>query len=151
MGEKFNLTITNGNANSEISKIKEYNTFLVKYGLNLSELEIKQIIEKKNESLKRSGRIEFEGCIADKMIKAFCDSSYVNQENFADTICELIEIFYYYKTETKNLIADDELINFMRKYYDEIACGDVEYLANKVLEKIKKNVLLKRNIDFDIE
>lgn len=151
MGKKINLTIINGNANSEISKIKECNTFLVKYSLNLSELEIKQIIEKKNESLKRSGRIEFEECIADKMIKAFCDSSYVNQENFADTICELIEIFYYYKTETKNLIADDELINFMRKYYDEIACGDVEYLASKVLEQIKKNVLLKRNIDFDIE
>ena len=151
MSEDFNLILTNKNTNMEISKIRECSIFLSKYGLCLSEDELEQIIEKRSEALRRSGRIELEGWIVDKMIKAFCDSSYICQENFADTICDLIEMFYYYKTETKNLISDDELINFMRKYYEEFAHGDLEYLSGEVLEKMKKNILLKRPIDFEIE
>ena len=65
--------------------------------------------------------------IIDKLIKKFCDSPYINQENYAETVYKLVEIFYEYKNETMDLISDDELIELMKKFFDGIAGGDLEY------------------------
>lgn len=48
------------------------------------------------------------------------------------------------------MISDDELIKFMRKYYDELANGDLEYLAGTIMEKMKNNILNNKPIDYEI-
>ena len=81
-------------------EIRECNAFSSKFGLVLSETEITDLVNSRAEALRASGRIEFGGGILPKLIKAFCDSPYIEQENYADTPAELQETFYYFKTES---------------------------------------------------
>ncbi|EKN40714.1 hypothetical protein CFSAN001627_17783, partial [Clostridium botulinum CFSAN001627] len=46
------------------------------YGLKLSDKDVKEIIDTRNIALQKSGRIEFNGQIINKIITAFCDSPY---------------------------------------------------------------------------
>ena len=52
----------------------------------------------------------------------------------------MIEIFYYFKNETLDLIGDDELIELMRDYYENRCKGSLELLKYRELEKLSKNI-----------
>ena len=132
----------------EIANIKKCNEYTSKYGLVLSDNQISNLLERRKETLKETGRIEFREGIVDKLIKEFCDSPYINKENYAETLYELIEIFYEYKNETMELIADDELIEFMKKSFDGICQGDLEYLSGTVMYKMRENLLRGKPIDY---
>ncbi len=146
--EDFYLEIANKRRQIEIADIKKCNEYTNKYGLILSDNQINNLLERKNETLKETGRIEFREGIIDKLIKEFCDSPYINQENYAETLYELIEIFYEYKNETMDLITDDELIEFMKRSFDGIAKGDLEYLSGTVMYKMRENLLSGNPIDY---
>ena len=106
----------------------------------LREKDVKEIIETRNVALEKSGRIEFNGQIINKIIITFCDSPYISQYNYGDTINELVEIFYNYKNETLDYISDDELIEIMKKYFDNYCEGSLELLEGKVLYKMAENI-----------
>ncbi len=111
-----------------------------KYGLRLDEDDIKEIINTRNLALEKSGRIEFNGQVINKIVMAFCDSPYISQYNYSDTINELVGIFYNYKNETLDYIGDDELIEIMKEYFDNYCQGSLELLEGKVLYKIADNI-----------
>ena len=142
------LEIVNKRKQIEIANIKKCNEYTNKYGLILSDNQISNLLERKKETLKETGRIEFREGIIDKLIKEFCNSPYINQENYAETLYELIEMFYEYKNETMDLITDDELIEFMRKSFDEICQGDLEYLSGTVMYRMRENLLRGKPIDY---
>lgn len=148
--EKNYLEIVNKRKQIEISNIKECNQYTSKYGLTLSDKQINDLLAKRTEILKEKGRIEFREGILDKLIKEFCDSPYINQSNYIETLYELIEIFYEYKNETMDLITDDELIKFMKNAFDGVCEGDIEYLEGTIMYKMRKDLLEGKNID-DIE
>ena len=62
-------------------EIRECNAYSSKFGLVLSETEITDLVTGRAEALRASGRIEFGGGILPKLIEAFCDSPYIEQEN----------------------------------------------------------------------
>lgn len=124
----------------EITKIKNCNEYTKKYGITLTDDQIKNIIERKVETLKETGRIEFRESVIDKIIKEFCDSPYIFQQNYAETLYELIDIFYEYKNETMDLISDNELIEFMKKNFDGICQGDLDYLSGTVMNKMREDL-----------
>lgn len=132
MNENY-LEIVNKRNQIEISNIKECNQYTSKYGLTLSDKQINDLLAKRTEILKEKGRIEFREGILDKLIKEFCDSPYINQSNYIETLHELIEIFYEYKNETMDLITDDELIKFMKNAFDGVCKGDIEYLEETII------------------
>ena len=142
------LEIVNKRKQIEIANIKKCNEYTNQYGLLLSENQISNLLERRKETLKETGRIEFREGIVDKLIKEFCDSPYINKENYAETLYELIEIFYEYKNETMELIADDELIEFMKKSFDGICQGDLEYLSGTVMYRMRENLLSGKPIDY---
>ena len=142
------LEIINKRKQIEIVNIKRCNEITSKYGLVLSDNQISKIIERRKEILKGTGRVELREGIIDKLIKEFCDSPYINQENYAETLYELIEIFYEYKNETMDLITDDELINFMKKSFDGICQGDLEYLSGTVMYRMRENLLKGKPLDY---
>ena len=142
------LEIVNQRKQIEIANIKKCNEYTNKYGLILSDNQISNLLEKRKETLKETGRIEFREGIIDKLIKEFCDSPYINQENYAKTLYELIEIFYEYKNETMDLITDDELLAFMKKSFDGICQGNLEYLSGTILYKMRENFLRGKPIDY---
>ena len=142
------LEIVNKRKQTEIENIKKCNEYTSKYGLVLSDNQISNLLERRKETLKETGRVELRVGIIDKLIKEFCDSPYINQENYAETLYELIEIFYEYKNETMDLITDDELIEFMKKSFDGIVGGDLEYLSGTVMYRMRENLLRGKSIDY---
>lgn len=145
------LSIINNQTKIEKSKILNCNKFLQNYGISLSQQDAEQIIEKRIETLRQTKRIELGEWVVEKIIKEFCDSAYISQDNFVSTVYELIDIFYYYKNETNDLVSDEEIIKFMREYYDSLAHGDLEYLAGTIMEKMKNNILNNKPLNYELE
>lgn len=139
--ENSYLEIFNKRKQIEIANIKKCNEYTSKHGLILSDNQINNLLERRKDILRETGRIELRGGIIDKLIKEFCDSPYINQENYEETLYELIEIFYEYKNETMDLMTDDELIEFMKKSFDGVCQGDLEYLSGTVMRRMKNNLL----------
>jgi len=140
MKDSINL-FKNNLLNKQVSnEILQCNEITSEYGLKLSEEDVREIINTRNISLQKSGRIEFNGQIINKIITAFCDSPYISQYNYSDTINELVEIFYNYKNETLDYISDDELIEIMQEKFNNYCQGSLELLEGKVLYKIADNI-----------
>lgn len=139
--ENSYLEIIKSKKQIEVANIKKCNEFTNKYGLMLSDAQIESLMEKRIDILKNTGRIEFRNGIIDKIIKEFCDSPYINQENYVLILCGLLDIFYEYKNETMDLVTDDELIKFMKKSFNGICKGNIEYLSGTVMYKMKQRVL----------
>lgn len=133
MEKENDLSIIDQNIENEMTKIINCNGYLERYNLKLTKNDAMEIKERRAEALRQTGRIEFGGWIVEKIIKEFCDSPYISQEKFLNTINGLIDIFYYYKNKIK--ISDDKLIKIMRKYYDDLAQGNLEYLSDIIEEK----------------
>jgi hypothetical protein len=55
-----------------------------------------------------------------------------------ETVMELTDSFYYFKTESENLISDDELIVLMKDYFDNICGGSLDYLNGTSLEELSR-------------
>ena len=123
-----------------VRAIMECNKDTEKFGLVITEEQAVALNQKRNETLKSVGRIEFGGGIIDKLIYAFCDSMYIDKYQYAEQIGELTEIFYEYKNETLDMISDEEIIDFMRKSFDGVCGGSLEMLAGTTLEKMARNV-----------
>lgn len=119
-------------------EIRECNAYSGKFGLVLSETEITDLVTSRAEALRASGRIEFGGGILPKLIEAFCDSPYIEQENYADILAELQEAFYYFKTEAMDFFSDEELIEYMVKVFNGRAQGSAEYLSGTSLEALAR-------------
>lgn len=136
-------------------EIQQINEKTLEYGLKLLEKDIKALMETRDEALVSNGRVEFGGGIITKIISSFCDSPYILQNNYVETMNDLIETFYYYKNETMEEISDDELIELMKEYFDNRCQGDLELLRYKYLDKIVHNIKYGvadyLNVDGDME
>lgn len=141
------LDIVNKRKQIEITNIEKCNKITSRYGLVLSNKQILGLLEKRKETLKATGRVEFRGGVIEKIIEEFCDSPYINKENYESTLYELIDIFYEYKNETMDLITDDELIDFMKKSFDGICKGDIEYLAGTIMYQMREKLINGKSID----
>ena len=86
------------NAN-QLSKVIETNQYAEQFGLTLSKEDAQLILERRKTTLREQKRVEFGEGIAAKIIREFCDSEYIDQRNYVDTIIRLQEIFYLYKNE----------------------------------------------------
>lgn len=142
----FELSLFGGGFNhaliqkQAVSEVMKYNDLSVKYGLVLTEQQAIALVETRSLSLKKTGRIEFGGGIIDKIIFEFCDSPYLAMYNYEEVLHELIEIFYYYKNETLDLMSDDELIQYMKKSFDGICQGSLDLLSGRELDRLARNL-----------
>ncbi|WP_054742806.1 DUF6323 family protein [Cellulosilyticum ruminicola] len=127
---------------SQINKteLMACNDYTKKYGLLLTEEETMQILERRKTSLQSYGRIEIGGGMLDKLIKEFCDSPYLNSQNYASTIAELTELFYYFKNEALDKLSDEELLKIMHMYFDGPCGGSLELLGQSALEQMTRHV-----------
>jgi hypothetical protein len=110
-----------------------------KHGLVLSEADAAQIIASADETLRSLGRIELSNTLIPKLITAFVDSPYIIQDEYTETICQLLECFYYLKNECQDEVSDDELIEIMRNVFDYEGGGAVELLPEKLKHRLLKD------------
>lgn len=125
---------------NQIVKVLEINDRIHQFGLKLSEEEAGLLVQRKAEVLKEQQRIEFGEGILPRLILAFCDSPHVCQDNFAETLERLQEIFYLYKNESMDELSDDELLEYMRDCFNGECEGSLEYLEDTVLEAFVRDV-----------
>ncbi|MBZ2174635.1 DUF6323 family protein [Schnuerera sp. xch1] len=123
-----------------MEEIEKCNDFTAKFGLILSRLDAIKLVETRALLLKNNERIEFGGGVIDKIIKEFCDSPYISMYNYVKTLHELIEMFYFYKNETLDMISDDDLIKFMKHSFDGKCQGSLELLSGRELANMARNI-----------
>lgn len=133
MGEKDWLEIWSGQ--NQLQKVIEMNENTQKFGLVLLEDDAKMLVERRNDNLREQQRMEFGEEILPKLIFTFCDSPYIYQGNFVDTMMRLQEIFYLYKNESMDELTDDDLLEFMKEAFDGECKGNLEYLEDTALEE----------------
>lgn len=125
---------------NQLQKIVEANVYTEKFGVCLSEEDAKQLLKERKEVLQVEERIEFGEGILSKLIFEFCDSPYIYQDNYVETIGRLQEIFYLYKNESLDELMDDELISIMKVAFDGICEGSLEYLEETSLEQVARKI-----------
>lgn len=83
---------------NQLAEIVKTNSVSEKYGLTLTEEDAKLILKERSNTLKEQKRVEFGKGIAERLIYEFCDSEYIDQNHYVDTIIRLQEIFICIKT-----------------------------------------------------
>lgn len=124
----------------ELGTLLSCNEKTQRFGLCLTEEQARELVICRNNSLKKYQRVEFGAGILDKLIYAFCDSEYIDNDNYAETLQKLQDVFYAFKNETQDKVADDEILNFMKEQFETVCYGDIEYLSGTCLERFSRAV-----------
>lgn len=118
---------------NQLASVIKTNETAEQYGLSLTEQDARLILEEHKKSLAEQKRVEFGESIVAKIICEFCDSGYIQQSNYAETIIRLQEIFFLYKNEMQDEITDDELLHLMKEQFENLCFGDLDYLESTCL------------------
>lgn len=119
---------------TQVKEVLARNQDTEKFGLALSEKEARLLVAERGEVLKKERRVEFGAGILPKLIDTFCDSAYITQDSYCDTLVRLQEIFFLYKNEMLDEITDDELLEFMKEQFEGVCYGDLDYLEGTCLD-----------------
>ena len=111
------------------------NNLTERYGLTLSESAVLDIAEKRTQTLLETGRVEFGESVIPKLIEAFCDSPYLLQDDYEETLCALTEAFYSFKNDSFDRLTDDELIACLRACYDAYE-GGLDAVCSLTIEEL---------------
>ena len=125
---------------NQLSQIIKTNEVSERFGLLLTEQDAKLLLKERRNSLKKQRRIEFGEGIVAKIIYEFCDSPYICQDNYVETITGLQDIFYQYKNEMQDEITDDELLHLMKEQFEKICFGDLDYLEGTCLNNFAEAI-----------
>jgi hypothetical protein len=120
--------------------LESCNQAIGRYGLSLSAQDVRALVAGRLEALQTTERVEFGGDVTKQLVLAFASSPYVSQPTFAETVLELQDLFYEFKNESLEQIPDDELIATMRSLFDEVANGDLDYLAEALFEGLGRHI-----------
>lgn len=131
--------------NYQVGQILKTNETSKENGLTLTEEEAKALVAARGDTLREERRVEFGDSISPKLIRAFADSSFINQEDYAEIIARLQEIFFLYKNESMDMVSDDELLGIMKNAYENESGGDLEYLEGTALEAFARTVRAGEN------
>ncbi|MDD2268554.1 MAG: DUF6323 family protein [Eubacteriales bacterium] len=123
-----------------LGELLEANNKSAEFGLVLTREEASQLIEVKSHELSAAGRIEFGSSALKEIIEAFCDSPYLNRQNYTDFLSEMLEIFYSYKNETLDLVSDSDLISYMKACFNGVCQGSTELLKTRELDELSRQI-----------
>ncbi len=125
---------------NQLQNVIKTNQYTERFGLTLTEEEAGLLLTDRLDSLKEQQRIEFGEGILPKLIFTFCDSPYIYQDNYVDTIGRLQEIFYLYKNESLDEVTDDELLEYMKEAFEGDCQGSLDYLEDTSLDYFARTI-----------
>ncbi len=110
------------------------------YGLVLTEEDAKELSEMRNKAIVENERVEIGvGAVSD-IIKRFCTSRYITNENYTYVLNEVTYLFYYIKTETDDKISDHDLIEELFNRFELYCRGSIDTLESREAERIIRKV-----------
>ncbi|WP_294149206.1 DUF6323 family protein [uncultured Clostridium sp.] len=128
------------NTEEEIAGLLACSEKTEEHGLTLTREEAAELVVSRNGSLKKYRRVEFGRGMLDKLVYTFCDSEYINSDDYLETLEELLELFYEFRNESGDKLSDDELLAFMKEQFEGVCYGDLEYLGGTCLERFAATV-----------
>ncbi|MGN0317086.1 MAG: DUF6323 family protein [Lachnospira sp.] len=128
-----------------MDKILLCNEDTKQYGLVLTERQALALSQTRTASLKENKRIEFGEGIVDKLIMAVCDSPYITQEIYEETLHELINLFYTLKNDTWDKVSDNDLIDFIRTAFNGCCHGSIDLLIEQSM-RLTQHIHCGKNI-----
>lgn len=134
------FTLNNLSVRTAEAQLLSLNERSQQYGLVLTPEDAAALLQTRAQALNAAGRVEIGSATVKKLAEAFCDSAWINQRDYAETLHALVELFYEMKNETEDKIPDDELIAFMKDCYEHRCGGSLELLAGRELEKLAENI-----------
>lgn len=140
VGKAIFELLVSGKQKKELERVIRFNEKTKIFGLVLTQAEAEELILCRNESLKRYGRVEFGDGILEKLMEVFCDSQYIDQDNYLELLKNLQDVFYEFKNETNDQMMDDELLAFMKEQFETICMGEITYLEETCLERFSRAV-----------
>ena len=147
------LLNVNGDMQAEknkADKLVALNEKTAEYGLTLTEKDALEIVRSHRETLGLTDRIEVGDGIVGTIIEMFSKSPYIDKWSYKETITELMAIFYRFKNETEDIVADGELLSVMKNAFDGECNGSLELLENKFLpeyaEKVRRGFYGRRGL-----
>jgi len=129
-----------------LAQLQSINERSARFGLRLSEGAMLELSQRREQALVDHGRVELGGSVLPALIDGFCDSPYLLQEEYAATLLELLDAFYYFKNECGEQLTDDELIAAMRERYDAYD-GSVDAVIGTSLEALCRARRLGQDYD----
>lgn len=117
-----------------MTELLELNEKTKEYGLVLTPQEIERMMAARSQILHGYGRVELSIQVTKELIESFSDSSFIQQESYADTLNELHEIFYYLKNETEDRISDRKLLYRMKEMFEDDCEGSLDLLTSRLEE-----------------
>ena len=123
-----------------VDKLLRCNEVTSRFGLSLSIAEARALAETQSRALKTSERVAFTSGFMEDLIMAFCDSPYINQDDYAEIMAELTTLFYDFKNETLDEIDDAEAIALMKKLFDTVCEGSLDRLREYALPIVTRRI-----------
>ncbi len=133
MRENWLMNIQENEQVALTNTLEGCNAYSAQFGLVLTEKQMLTLWNERKVVLKKAGRIEFGKPAFEKLVVAFASSPYIDRKNYESTLSALQETFYYFKTEARDTVPDDELIEKMSYYFNEVCHGAVEQLSETLL------------------
>lgn len=130
----------NANLKQEIAATNEKS---IEYGLTLTPQDAQMLIAAGNEALSAQDRVEIGKSATVKLIERFMQSTYIRQRDYAQTIAELLEVFYAAKEECGDVMNDDEVIGAMFAFFERESGGDVDALCSRDMERLCRSIRSK--------
>lgn len=140
MGENLLVLLGERRCREELVLLEEINTDTAAFGLTLTQEDAGELIVSRNACLAKYQRVEFGKGILDKLIYTFCDSRYMEQDEYLETLEQLLDVFYGFKQASEDKLTDEELLTFMKEQFETVCYGDVEYLQSTCLERFTKAI-----------
>lgn len=131
--EKFASSLTKAKNEAELLEVNEK---IGQYGLVLTQDEVREIVAVQHKSLADNDRIELGAGAAVKITEKFAQSGFIERNDFASEISDIIDLFYYIKTEVRDSVSDDDLIDTLYEFYTDKCAGSFELLSGREVEYI---------------
>ena len=121
-------------------KLLALNERIAPYGLRLSAADAVALVRSGDEALRSAGRMELGDGVAPQLVDIFCDSPYLSQEDYAETLCELTALFYQAKSLTADKLSDLALLQWMKRAFDGECAGSLDRLAGDALPALARRL-----------
>ena len=131
--------LSQGGALSSAQQTRELldcNDTTAAYGLRLTPQQAQALLNTRSAALRKTGRVELGGSILQKVVLTFCESPYLTQDSYEETLHQLVDAFYYFKNECRDRLTDREVLDGMKRLFDGVAQGATEYLAGVPVEAL---------------
>lgn len=101
----------------EEKALQRAETAAERFGLRLSPEAYERLGEERRRALRETRRLELGEGILPALMLAFCDSPYLSEANWEESLWELQSLFYQFKNETGDALPDAELITAMERVF----------------------------------